>query len=353
MTAKIQFMPSTRFFEAEGEETILDAALRAGVNVRYHCNTGSCGDCKARIISGLIGEKLPHDFVFSTKEKAEQFVLLCRCKARTAVDLVIETQEDHQASDIPMQSILTRVNGLQKLTNDVMVLNLRTPRSQTLRFLAGQHAKVTIGNLTPRHKSVASCPCNGMALHLHIRHVPGDEFSEYVFTKLKNQDRVEIEGPYGSFTLDEASSRPIIFLAYETGFSPIKSIIEHAIALDLTQAMSLYWIARSKEDLYLYNLCRTWVDALDAFEFHPVICDEEFVQQSLAKEVEQEELGGMDRQEKALLIAATKIVQDHPDLSAFDIYINGSQSLLAPTLALFQKHQCQSDRVFVDYLEKL
>lgn len=345
MTTRIHLLPSDHEFELEGEETILDAAFRAGMNLSYRCNSGSCGSCRARLISGELGEKLPFDYVLSAKEKADNFILLCRCKGQTGSDLVIETHETNDASEIPVQSITTSVSKIQKMTNDVLVLNLKTPRTQTLRFLAGQHAKVSIGNLTPRHKSVASCPCNGMVLHLHIRNVPGDEFAEYVFTKLKNKDKVEIEGPFGNFILDESSSRPIIFLAYETGFSPIKSIIEHAIALDLPQHMSLYWIARSEEDLYLRNVCRSWVDALDDFAFHPVICQESLDQAVV-------DAPG-DRQQLSLLLAARKIVEDHPDLGEFDIYINGAEELLQPTLDLFKQHQCKAERVFVDYLEKL
>lgn len=126
---------------------------------------------------------------------------------------------------------------MERVQDDTLILHLRTPRAQTLRFLAGQHLSLAIAGLPPRSKSIASCPCNAMHLQFHIRRVPGDPFSEYVFTQLKISQTVTVEGPWGNFSLDESSKRPIIFVAYETGFASIKSIIEHAIALELEQPL--------------------------------------------------------------------------------------------------------------------
>src|ERR1700731_5279779 len=41
-------------FEAGPQETLLYAALRAGLAAPYECATGTCGTCKARRVSGVI-----------------------------------------------------------------------------------------------------------------------------------------------------------------------------------------------------------------------------------------------------------------------------------------------------------
>ena len=99
---------------------------------------------------------------------------------------------------------------------------------------------------------------------------PGDAFSEHLFSQLKTRDRVDIEGPFGGFIMDESSTRPMILLAYDTGFSAIKSLIEHAISLDIPQPVALYWVMPFKKEHYLENYCRSWKDALDDFSYTPI-----------------------------------------------------------------------------------
>jgi len=82
-----------------------------------------------------------------------------------------------------------------------------------------------------------------------------------------------VVGPHGDFLFKEGSGHDQIYIAFDTGFAPIKSLIEHAMALDETAPMHLYRIAKNKDDLYLHNLCRSWEDALDNFHYYPCIGD--------------------------------------------------------------------------------
>jgi CDP-4-dehydro-6-deoxyglucose reductase len=81
---------------------------------------------------------------------------------------------------------------------------------------------------------------------------------------------VRVEGPRGEFVLDETSTRPLVFVAFDTGFAPVKSLIEHAMALDASESLHLYWIAGAEGGHYLDNLCRSWNDALDNFHYVPL-----------------------------------------------------------------------------------
>ena len=51
------------------------------------------------------------------------------------------------------------------------------------------------------------------------------------------------------------------------GFGPIKSLIEHAMALDTAENIHLYWITTPGNSHYLGNLCRSWDHALDNFSY--------------------------------------------------------------------------------------
>ncbi|MDH5324541.1 MAG: 2Fe-2S iron-sulfur cluster-binding protein [Gammaproteobacteria bacterium] len=261
---QVKLLPAGREFTAFDKETLLDAGLRAGLNMNYSCAGGSCGECKARVVQGSC-EPLQHfDYVFSDAEKSQNMVLMC-CMA-AAEDLVLEASTARTSADIPQQNVKAKVANIEVLDEQHRVLHLRTPRSSTLRFLAGQYVQLQFQGLPPKDIAIASCPCNGMVLQFHVRQ-DGSDFSEAVFSRLKSSDHVTVTGPCGEFALDEESRRPLVMVAQDTGFGPIKSLVEHAIALELEQSMTLFWVVEQGQKPYLENYCRSWLNALDNFVF--------------------------------------------------------------------------------------
>ncbi|MDH5708636.1 MAG: hypothetical protein OEY75_05935, partial [Hylemonella sp.] len=73
-------------------------------------------------------------------------------------------------------------------------------------------------------------------------------------------------GPVGDFVLAD-SPRPLVFAACDAGFAPVKSLIEHALALDASPSLSLFWLATKPDGHFLENQCRAWSEALDPFEY--------------------------------------------------------------------------------------
>lgn len=144
MTAHVRLLPSQHEFFVEGSDSILDAAMRAGISLRYGCSNGNCGHCKARIVSGKTVAVRHHDYAFTEAEKNQNYILLC---SHTAVsDLDVETQEITSARDIPAQQIATRVKTVERLNDDIILLHLQTPRTKRLHFLAGQSVTLEAGN---------------------------------------------------------------------------------------------------------------------------------------------------------------------------------------------------------------
>jgi len=292
MSAHVTVKPSGREFFVEGSETLLKAALRAGLTPNYGCGNGLCGLCKARVVTGEARAVAPSDYRFSAAEKAQNHVLMCVCTPLGS-DLVLEVLEAGAPEDIPEQRIVARVRNVELLNDETMRLHLQTPRSNRLRFLAGQ--RVTLGlpagiaSSADLHAEypVASCPCDDRNLAFHVprpdrRGVGADsqasaapEFSQCLFDGLiKVGDDLTVWGPWGSFVLAKGSARPLVFVAIDEGFAPINSLIEHAIAVDAAESITLYWAGSRPGGQYLPNQCRAWAAALDEFSYMPLGVDD-------------------------------------------------------------------------------
>ena len=269
MSAHIKIQPSNHEFWLEGNSSLLEAAVQSGLSLNYGCTNGNCGLCKARIVSGEVKKTQNHDYVLSEAEKNMGYVLLCSCTAVS--DVVLEALEAKDENDIPHQEITTKVKRIDQLNDDVVALHIQTPRIQRLRFLAGQSVTLTLPENNTIKLPIASCPCDDRNLLFHIDIKTNNETGSVINHALTKGDEVIVNGPHGHFLFNENSKRTQLFIAYDTGFAPIKSLIEHGMAIDESANMHLYWVADKKEDLYLNNLCRSWDDALDNFHYHPVL----------------------------------------------------------------------------------
>jgi len=267
IAAQVRILPSGHEFFIEGSDSILEAGLRSGLALNYGCSNGNCGLCKAKVVSGQVGKVRDFDHVLSETEKGLGYILTC---CNTAVtDVVLEAEEAAGTHDIPLQEIDIRVKKVEVPDEHVILLQARTPRTQRLRFLAGQYLSLAIPGVPPRDCAIASCPCDDMNLQFHVPVRADDPFSSQLreYVKVKASSSIHIQGPRGEFTLDEDSPRSLVFIACDTGFAPIKSLVEHAMALDVAEHLHLCWIVTPGNSHYAGNLCRAWEDALDNFHY--------------------------------------------------------------------------------------
>ena len=269
VSAHVTIRPSGRDFFVEGRDTLLQAGLRAGLKLNYGCGNGSCGLCKARVVSGDVIRVMPSDYPLSEAERLQGHTLLCAHSAASA-EIVLETLEAGGPDDIPDQEIVVRVRGVNPLGADTLHLHLQTPRGHRLRFLAGQSVALgTAAGGADVHATyaVASCPCDDRNLHFHVHRDAADSLAALLFTgAIGPGDALNLRGPAGRFVLAE-SDRPLAFVACDTGFAPIKSLIEHAMALEAAESMALGWLATRPDGHYLANQCRAWAEAFDQFHY--------------------------------------------------------------------------------------
>lgn len=269
VSAQVTLRPSGHQFTVEGHDTLLQAGLKAGLKLNYGCGNGSCGLCKVRVMDGEVARTMPTDCPITETERAQGIVLACAHTAASA-ELTLETLEAAGPGDIAPQSLVATVRSVRPLGPDTVQLHLQTPRTHRLRFLAGQ--SVTLGLVGPdghdaqRTHPVASCPCDDRNLHFYIARDEADPLSARLFAgAVKPGAPMGVHGPAGDFVLADGA-RPLVFAACDTGFAPVKSLIEHAMSLDAAPSMALFWLATRPDGHFMGNLCRSWSEALDGFE---------------------------------------------------------------------------------------
>nr|AGU10788.1 Oxidoreductase NAD-binding domain [uncultured organism] len=269
MTFQITVQPSGHQFSCEADETVLAAAMRAGVGLPYGCKNGACSSCRGKVVSGSVTHKPHQERALSKEDEANGYSLFCCAIAHE--DLVIEAREVAGSDDYPIRKMPSRVATLEKVAPDVVVMTLQLPANETLKFRAGQYIEFMLRDGKRRSYSLASPPDQDQPLALHIRHMPGGLFTDQVFSTMKERDILRFEGPMGTFFVREDTDKPMVLLASGTGFAPIKSIVEHLRAQNSTRQMTLYWGGRRPHDLYMDALCRQWEAILPNFRYVPVV----------------------------------------------------------------------------------
>ena len=271
MTFQVLVNPSGRQFSCDAGESILAAAIRAGVGLPYGCKNGACGSCKGKLVSGQAELGTHQERALSAAEREAGQTLFCCAMPQS--DVVIEAREVLGVGDFPIKKLPSRIAKLERFTDDVIVISLQLPATERMQFRAGQYIEFLLKDGKRRAYSMATAPHSDELLALHIRHMLGGLFTDQVFSSLKEKDILRFEGPLGTFFLREDSQKPIVMVASGTGFAPIKAMIDHWAHQQSTRPVTLYWGGRRPADLYMNALCEEWAKTLPNFSYIPVISD--------------------------------------------------------------------------------
>ena len=321
MGLNIAVQPSGRTFTADGDETLLSAAIRQGIGLPYGCKDGACGSCKCKKISGevLLGEHQAK--ALSADEEAAGLILTCRAVALT--DVVLEARQVTDESAFPVRRMPARVSLLEKKSPDVMLMRLQLPASEHLRYHAGQYLEFILRDGSRRAYSIATAPhlqeATGPSVELHLRHMPGGKFTDHVFSAMKEKDILRCEGPFGSFYLREESHKPIVMLASGTGFAPIKALIERMQFKASKRPVTLYWGGRRPRDLYLHEWALAQAAAIGNLTYVPVVSD------ALPEDGWQGRTGFVHQ----------AVLQDFADLSGHQVYACGAPVVVESAQAAY------------------
>lgn len=310
MSFTVTIAPSGHTLSAEADESILEAALRQGLTLPYGCRDGACGACRGKVLSGDVAHGKAQAHALSDTDRSDGFALFCCAQPRS--DLLIESREVRKAGDIPLKTLPARVQELVRAAPDVMIIRLRLPANERLQFLAGQYIDILLKDGKRRSFSLANPPNDDALLELHVRHIPGGLFTEQVFTQMKEKDILRFNGPHGTFFLREESTKPMVMIAGGTGFAPIRSVVEHAIAEGCTRPITVYWGGRSRADLYQRDVAEAWHAGNPGIRFVPVLSA------PTAGDGWQGRIG----------LVHEAVMADFPDLSAHQVYACGSPAMI-------------------------
>jgi CDP-4-dehydro-6-deoxyglucose reductase len=320
-------------FSAAPDQSLLDAALSASLNLPHSCKGGNCGACRARLLQGEIFYPHGAPLGLSDSEVADGFVLLCQARART--DLSIETYEMITPDQVLVKRLPARIERAVPLSHDVMGLYLRLPAAEAFRFEAGQYIDIMLSGGRRRSFSIASPPHDSRVLELHVRRVAGGEFSAPLFNDDAQSELLTIEGPLGQFVYRQGSA-PMLLVGGGTGLAPLLSILRHLIENGIERDMVLYWGVRSERDLYAHALLQELARRAAAGVGRPHL---RYV--PVLSEASAEWRGSRGFVHDAVL-------QDIDDLEKYDVYAAGPPAMIEAVRREFGRRGVAASRLFFD-----
>jgi len=334
MTFQVSVQPSGRSFSVDENETILSSGIRQGVGLPYGCKDGACGSCKCLKVSGEIQMGNYQSKALSDEELAKGMVLTCRATALS--DVVLESRQVTSADAFPIRKMPVRIASLEKLSHDVMRIQLQLPSTENMQFHAGQYVEFLLRDGSRRAYSIANAPHTLVAgtpvIELHIRHMPGGKFTDHVFGAMKEKEIQRIEAPFGGFYLREDSNKPIVLLASGTGFAPIKALIEHMQHKNIQRPACLYWGGRRPSDLYMNEWVKAQLTQMPNLQYIPVVSD------ALPEDNWTGRTG----------FVHAAVLQDNADLSGHQVYACGAPVVIDAAQRDYLAHGLAADEFFAD-----
>ena len=337
---------SGRSFRVDRGETLLDAAIAAGVRLAHGCRRGNCGACRARLVRGEIDYPDGPPLGLSPEDAADGLVLMCRAHARG--DLELDVDELRHPDDVVVKRLPCRIDRADRLGRDVVALYLRLPPVEDLAFLPGQYLDVLLPRGRRRSFSIACPPHDARVIELHVRRVPGGEFTEALFATDPTGRLLTIEGPRGSFhyrppVLDSPSAAgpaetaadpsPLLLVAGGTGYAPIQAILRHVVERGARRAVRLYFGARTAADLYADARIDELARRAPQLTYVPVL-----------SEPAADWVGRRGFVHDAVL-------EDHESLEACEVYACGPPVMIAAVRRTFPTRRLDPGRLYFDSFE--
>jgi propane monooxygenase reductase subunit len=274
MPYTITLLPFEKQFTCEDNETILQAAMRQGINLRYGCKHGGCGLCKALVVEGDVDNEEASSYALLDFERQQGFSLLC-C-AYPESDIAIELWDYDEAdlfSGVAIQQFSAEVEQITQLTHDIRGIQLRLVTPTTIDFKAGQYIDLLVpGTNEWRSYSMANPPSHNQTIEIMIKLMPGGLFSDYVEQKLALGQRLTLQGPYGSFHLRHTQSEAI-FIAGGSGMAPILSLLREMKEKRNERVITYFYGARARRDLLQMEELRALEHQLAHFRFVPALSE--------------------------------------------------------------------------------
>jgi Na+-transporting NADH:ubiquinone oxidoreductase subunit F len=292
---------------------------------------GTCGVCKVKVLDGG-GPVLATETPFLTKEEqAENVRLSCQVKIRN--DMAIEIPDEL----FNVKEYDTVCTEISELTYDMRRFRFELKDPPNVKFVAGQYVQL----LCPRYKgsseevyraySIASDPAADNYIDLIIRRVPNGICTTWCFDFLKEGDPVKMNGPYGDFRLSD-SDAPMVFVAGGSGMAPFVSILSRMRNVNSKRKVKYFFGGNTVKDLCMADEMKAFEEALEGFEFIPVVGNPE----------EGDNWDG----ETGLVTEAVQ--RNYDDLSGHEGYLCGSPGMIDAAIKVFVSMGMPQEKVYYD-----
>lgn len=278
VTFRVRVEPLGRTIECSPEQTVLDACLRHGIWIPHGCSRGTCGTCKAKLLSGTAEMSDDSRICITEGQMRDGQILLC--SAVPTSDLVVEAHVPGIPSSpklYPVRDFVGYVTSVEDAAADTRRIHLEL--DQPLDFVAGQYLTVRVPESNVRRSySLANPPTDRRRIELHVRRQPdGEATDRWLFRSVELGQKVDISGPYGGFLFRADRPEPAIMIGGGTGVAPLKSMIRFVLEGGYPQRLYLFQGARAVADLYDVEFFTELSELYpEQFTYVPCLSDEEW-----------------------------------------------------------------------------
>ncbi|MCP4387786.1 MAG: NADH:ubiquinone reductase (Na(+)-transporting) subunit F [Gammaproteobacteria bacterium] len=291
-------------------ERLLGVCQQAGIHLPSACaGAGTCGLCKARVVSGG-GEAGPQELAHLSQREAVKGGRLA-CQVRVLGPMSIEVDEAY----FDIKTWHCQVERNSSVSTLIREIVLRLPPGEPMEFRAGGFVEVTSPpfrldfkdlDIEPEFRdvwdkmnlwrlkagsdsevtraySMANHPAEKGLIILNIRvalpppghaDAPPGVVSSWLFS-LKPGDPVSLRGPYGHFAV-EASERELVFIGGGAGMAPLRAQILDLLQTQHSKRRISYWYgARSRRELYYAEVFGDLQQEHENFSWHPALSEPE------------------------------------------------------------------------------
>jgi propane monooxygenase reductase subunit len=333
----VRFEPVGIEIEVDEDQTILRAAAEQGVQLMHGCKEGQCAACKSFVLEGDLDDiELDRysTFALPDYEREEGQTLLCR--AHPYEDLVIELlnyDEEIIRSGLPLRKGVAEVVSNTGVTHDMRHLVLKLLEPEEIKFFPGQYLDITVpGTEESRSFSMANTPGRDGRYEFVIKVYPDGLFSRFLADQVQVGDRLDVEGPFGTFTLRESRTSDLVFVAGGAGLAPVLGLLRSMAARGVEREAVFYYGARQQRDLCFQKELRELEERLPGFRHVP----------ALSEPAADDDWTG----EVGLI---TDVVERcEPDLAGRDAYVCGPPPMVDAAIPMLTQRGVREEHIFYD-----
>lgn len=320
MNSTVKLCSSNIEFNVVEDNTILDSALENKIMLEHSCKNGSCGLCESEVMEGHVLDSEGQQLGVGEK------FLTCQCTAGSE-KLIIKAEYHPELAEQVKKMVPCKVSAVDQ-HGDFLTLKLRLPPTAQFNYLPGQYVNLIYQGIT-RSYSIANANTNvKQGIELHIRRVENGAMSNLLFSSVKPETLMRLDGPIGTFFVRKDTS-PIIFLAGGTGFAPLQAMVEQLIAQGTERSIHIYWGMNHSQDFYTKQPSE-WASLHSNIRFVPVVSGEDANWTGRTGFVHH------------------AVLQDLTDLGQYCVYACGSPVMIAAAKNDFIKQGLTSKQFFSD-----